>query len=45
MSITIKVGLTPEDILNQYVNKNLENYKRQLGTSDRDGYKYNRSKL
>lgn len=45
LSLTIKVGLMPKDILEQYINKNLENYKRQLGTSERDGYQYNRSKL
>ncbi len=45
MSISIKVGLTPDDIMNQYINKNIENYNRQLGKSERDGYEYNRSKL
>jgi len=45
MSISIKVGLTADDILNKYIEKNIENYKRQLGTSERDGYQYNRSKL
>ena len=45
ISVSIKVGLNPRDIIDQYINKNLENYKRQLGTSDRDGYQYNFSKL
>jgi len=45
ISISIKVGLKSEDIINQYINKNIENYNRQLGTSERDGYQYNRSKL
>jgi len=45
ISLSIKVGLNPKDIIDQYINKNLENYKRQLGTSERDGYQYNRSKL
>jgi len=45
ISVSIKVGLNPNDIINQYIHKNLENYKRQLGTSERDGYQYNRSKL
>jgi len=45
ISVSIKVGLNPKDIIDQYINKNLENYKRQLGTSERDGYQYNISKL
>lgn len=45
ISLSIKISLTPKDIIDQYINKNLENYKRQLGTSERDGYQYNRSKL
>jgi len=45
ISVSIKVGLNPKDIIDQYINKNLENYKRQLGTSERDGYQYNHSKL
>ncbi len=45
ISISIKVGLTPEDIINQYINKNIENYNRQLGKSERDDYQYNKSKL
>jgi len=45
ISVSIKVELNPKDIIDQYINKNLENYKRQLGTSERDGYQYNVSKL
>ncbi len=45
MSLSIKVGLTPEDIVTQYINKNIENYDRQFGKSERDGYEFNRSKL
>ncbi len=39
MSISLKVGLTAEDILGLYIDKNIENYKRQLGTSERKDYK------
>lgn len=45
ISVSIKVGLEPQDIIDKYIDKNIENYKRQLGTSERDGYKYNTSKL
>lgn len=45
ISLSIKVDLSPDDIINKYIDKNLENYNRQLGTSKRDGYQYNRSKL
>ena len=45
MSVTIKVGLSPEDVVKRYIEKNLENYNRQLGTSERKDYKYNTSKL
>lgn len=42
ISLSQKVGLTAEDIVDIYINKNLENYKRQLGTSQRDGYQYSK---
>ena len=45
ISLSIKVGLTPHDIIDQYIDKNIENYNRQLGKSERNGYQYNRSKL
>ena len=45
LSLTIKIGLKPQDIINQYIDKNIENYNRQLGKSERDGYQYNVSKL
>ncbi len=45
ISVSLKVGLKPRDIVNHYIDKNLENYNRQLGISERDGYQYNRSKL
>ena len=45
LSLSIKIGLTPEDLINEYIQKNIENYNRQLGNSERDGYQYNRSKL
>jgi len=45
ISVSVKIGISPKDVIDQYINKNLENYKRQLGTSERDGYQYNRSKL
>ncbi len=45
LSLSIKVGLTPNDIINQYIIKNIENYNRQLGNSERSDYQYNYSKL
>lgn len=38
ISLSIKAGLTPDDIKTIYIDKNLENYKRQLGISERTGY-------
>ncbi len=38
ISLTIKAGITPEILLDSYIDKNIENYSRQLGTSDRTGY-------
>ncbi len=45
LSLSIKIGLKPQDVLNQYINKNLENYNRQIGKSEREGYEFNQSKL
>lgn len=42
LSLCIKVGMNPEDIIQQYIDKNIENYKRQLGASERDGYQYSK---
>jgi dimeric dUTPase (all-alpha-NTP-PPase superfamily) len=38
MSVSLKIGLSAEDILSLYIEKNIENYKRQLGTSVRKDY-------
>lgn len=38
ISLSEKVGLTPEDVYRVYCEKNAENHARQSGTSEKDGY-------
>lgn len=38
LSLSLKIGLTPRDVLDSYIEKNLENYNRQIGKSLKDGY-------
>lgn len=37
-SLSLKVGLTAEDVHRLYMEKNAENHARQSGTSEKDGY-------
>lgn len=39
VSLSQKVGLTPEDVYRVYCDKNAENHARQDGTSSKGGYK------
>lgn len=39
ISMCLKVGLTPEELYNIYLEKNNENHNRQLGLSKKEGYK------
>nr|WP_280921775.1 dUTPase [Paenibacillus sediminis] len=38
VSLSDKVGLTPQDVLDVYIAKNAENHSRQTGTSEKEGY-------
>lgn len=38
VSLSEKVGLTPDDVYRVYCEKNAENHARQSGTSEKDGY-------
>lgn len=38
ISMSIKAGLTPEDVLRIYKEKNKENFNRQNGLSQKEGY-------
>jgi dimeric dUTPase (all-alpha-NTP-PPase superfamily) len=38
ISLSLKIGLSPRKVLDKYIEKNLENYNRQLGKSLKDGY-------
>jgi dimeric dUTPase (all-alpha-NTP-PPase superfamily) len=38
LSMSIKAGLTPEDVYRIYVEKNQENFDRQNGLSQKEGY-------
>jgi dimeric dUTPase (all-alpha-NTP-PPase superfamily) len=38
LSLSRRVGLSPDDIHRLYMEKNAENHARQDGTSDKDGY-------
>lgn len=39
LSLTIDAGLTANDVINEYLKKNEENYNRQRGLSEKQGYK------
>ncbi|MHB1419966.1 MAG: dUTPase [Bacillota bacterium] len=38
VSICLKVGLTAEEVYETYLNKNGENFRRQAGLSEKEGY-------
>jgi hypothetical protein len=38
VSMCIEAGMTADDLFNQYVGKNRENFRRQEGLSDKPGY-------
>lgn len=38
VSLSDKVGLTPEEVFDVYIVKNAENHARQTGTSAKEGY-------
>lgn len=38
VSMCLKAGIGPDDLYQAYVQKNKENFSRQEGTSDREGY-------
>lgn len=40
VSMCLKVGITPEELYQAYLEKNQENFKRQQGSSDRKGYSW-----
>ena len=45
VSLSEKVGLTPEDVYRVYCEKNAENHARQDGTSMKDGYEVFRAEV
>ena len=42
VSMCIKMGMTPEDVYDMYMDKNKENFKRQHGQSEKKGYELNK---
>lgn len=38
VSMCLKAGIGPEELYEAYIRKNRENFARQQGASDRDGY-------
>lgn len=45
MQLIVLTNLTHKDVFNLYIEKNIENYKRQLGTSKRIGYQFTEAEL
>lgn len=42
VGMCLKIGMTSDEVLDIYLKKNEENFKRQYGTSDKKGYELNK---